>query len=306
MKFIDGVENFDINCETSLTIGNFDGIHIGHAKIIDTTVAIARDEGLSSVVITFDPHPSRVFGHDIQLLMSLNKKNEILSNMGVDYHILIKFNKEIMNMDPEVFVRELLIKKLNAKFIVVGYDYRFGARRKGDFELLKTLSRRYNYTALKIDKIVIDDMTVSSSNIRKLLLNGNLLHANRMLGRYYLVEGEVERGDGLGRLLKFPTANIKVFDYLIPKYGVYATLLKVDDMIYKSVTNVGIRPTIPGSNELRVESYIFDFDGNIYGKKVELFFVDYLREEMKFNDFELLKKQIEKDCIVAREVLKNI
>ncbi|MCA1927439.1 MAG: bifunctional riboflavin kinase/FAD synthetase [Calditerrivibrio sp.] len=306
MEFVKGIENFHTDVDTSLTIGNFDGIHIGHSMIINKTVECAKKNNLKSLVITFSPHPTKFFGYDLKLLMTIEKKNRILADMGVDYHLVLDFNKELMAMDPEVFIRELLSKKFRGRFIVVGYDYRFGSRRKGDFELLKLLANKYSYTAYKFDKVVLDDITVSSSNIRKLILEGNMSLANRMLGRYYSIDGVVNRGDGIGKLLAFPTANITIGECLIPKFGVYATIINIDGVLFNSVTNVGVRPTIPEKNELRVETHIFDYDGNIYGKMVELMFVEYLREEMKFSDFDMLKKAIENDCISAKKILENM
>lgn len=306
MEFLKGIESFNTEVDTSLTIGNFDGIHIGHSMIIKKTVECAKENNLKSLVITFSPHPTKFFGYELKLLMKVEKKNRILSDMGVDYHLILDFNKELMSMDPEVFIRELLAKKFRGRFIVVGYDYRFGSRRKGDFELLKLFANKYSYTAYKFDKVILEGITVSSSNIRKLLLEGNISLASRMLGRYYSIEGVVGKGDGIGKLLSFPTANIAIDECLVPKFGVYATIVDVDGVLLHSVTNVGIRPTIPGRNELRVETYIFDYDGNIYGKKVELMFVEYLREEMKFSDFDMLKKAIENDCRNAKKILESM
>lgn len=303
MDIIKGIERFNLDYFTATTIGNFDGVHIGHSRIIEKVVSLSKEYNLRSVVITFDPHPVRFFGQEIQLLTDLEKKNEILGEMGVDYHLIMDFNKDLMTMDPEVFVREILTKKLKTRFLVVGYDYKFGARRKGDFELLKLLSTKYGYTAFKYDKVVIDGLTVSSSNIRRLLQEGNLKLSNKMLGRFYSVVGKVAKGDGIGRLLGYPTTNIKLKDFLIPKNGIYATFLKVAGIMHKSVTNVGIRPTIPGKNELRVETYIFDFQKDIYDEKVELYFVEYIREEKRFDNFEDLKKQIAEDCIKAKNIL---
>lgn len=306
METIKGIESFSIDFDNSVTIGNFDGVHIGHSKIIEKVVDLAKVHNLKSVVVTFDPHPLNFFGNEIKLLTDIEKKSEILAEKGVDFHIVMNFNRELMSMDPEVFVREIVVKKLRAKYLVVGYDYRFGSRRKGDFELLKLFSVKYGYTPFKFEKVVINDITVSSSNIRKLLQDGDLKLANKMLGRFYSIRGVVAKGDGIGRLLSYPTANIKVDDYLIPKNGVYATLIRVDKELYKSVTNVGIRPTIPGKNELRVETFIFDFNGELYDKKVELFFVEYMREEKKFDNFDDLKNRIKIDCIEAKEILEEI
>lgn len=306
MIIIKGIENIDIDCETSITLGNFDGVHIGHTRIIEKTVSIAREYGIKSFVVTFEPHPIAFFGHRVDLLTNLEKKNQILETMGVDFHLVMAFNKELMMMDPEVFIREIIVKRLKAKYVVVGYDYKFGSRRKGDFELLKIFSSRYGYEAYRYDKVVVDNMTVSSSNIRKLLQMGDLSLANKMLGRYYSVLGQVVKGDGIGRLLSYPTANIVVEGFLIPKYGVYATLIDIDGKIYPCVTNVGVRPTIPGKNELRIESFIFGFNDDIYDKKVELFFVEFIRDEMKFENFDDLKNRIAIDCEIAKDILGNL
>ncbi|MCX8085142.1 MAG: bifunctional riboflavin kinase/FAD synthetase [Calditerrivibrio sp.] len=305
MKLIKGLENFFIDKGSAITIGNFDGVHIGHSEIIKKVVSLARENDLLSIVVTFDPHPVKFFGEEILLLTDLEKKNELLEELGVDCHLVLNFNKELMSMDPEVFVREIIVKRLKAKYVVVGYDYRFGARRKGDFELLKIFSKKYGYEAIKHEKIILDNLTVSSSNIRKLLKDGELKLASSMLGRFYSIIGKVIKGDGIGRLLSYPTANIKVIEYQTPKNGTYATKIKIKDIMYDSVTNVGFRPTIPGNHELRIETHIFDFNNDIYDEKVELFFVDYLREEKKFESFDELKVQISEDCKRAKYILKG-
>jgi len=204
-------------------------------------------------------------------------------------------------MNPELFVREILVKKLNAKYVVVGYDYRFGRKRKGDFELLKMLSLKYGFSAIKIDKVEIENTTVSSSNIRKLIKEGNIPLANKMLGREFEIEGLVKGGDNLGRLIGYPTANIEYGNFIVPKYGVYITKTVIDGIEYPSVTNVGVRPTIKEKDELRVETYILDFDKDIYNKIVSIKFLFYLRGELKFDTFEDLKRKIDEDVKIARE-----
>lgn len=289
-------ENFSV-----VTIGNFDGLHIGHKKIIDKVVELSKKYNFEPVLFTFNNHPLKYFGTDIELIMPEEKKIDAIFKAGIRHIISVDFTENIANMNPELFVREILVKKLNAKYVVVGYDYRFGRKRKGDFELLKMLSLKYGFNAIKIDKVEIENITVSSSNIRKLIKEGDIPLANKMLGREFEIEGLVKGGDNLGRLIGYPTANIEYGNFIVPKYGVYITKTVVDGIEYPSVTNVGVRPTIKEKDELRVETYILDFDKDIYNKIVSIKFLLYLRGELKFDTFEDLKRKIDEDVKIARE-----
>jgi len=289
-------ENFSV-----VTIGNFDGLHIGHKKIIDKVVELSKKYNFEPVLFTFNNHPLKYFGTDIELIMPEEKKIDAIFKAGIRHIISVDFTENIANMNPELFVREILVKKLNAKYVVVGYDYRFGRKRKGDFELLKMLSLKYGFSAIKIDKVEIENITVSSSNIRKLIKEGDIPLANKMLGRELEIEGLVKGGDNLGRLIGYPTANIEYGNFIVPKYGVYITKTVVDGIEYPSVTNVGVRPTIKEKDELRVETYILDFDKDIYNKIVSIKFLLYLRGELKFDTFEDLKRKIDEDVKIARE-----
>jgi len=289
-------ENFSV-----VTIGNFDGLHIGHKKIIDKVVELSKKYNFEPVLFTFNNHPLKYFGTDIELIMPEEKKIDAIFKAGIRHIISVDFTENIANMNPELFVREILVKKLNAKYVVVGYDYRFGRKRKGDFELLKMLSLKYGFSAIKIDKVEIENITVSSSNIRKLIKEGDIPLANKMLGREFEIEGLVKGGDNLGRLIGYPTANIEYGNFIVPKYGVYITKTVIDGIEYPSVTNVGVRPTIKEKDELRVETYILDFDKDIYNKIVSIKFLLYLRGEQKFDTFEDLKRKIDEDVKIARE-----
>lgn len=289
-------ENFSV-----VTIGNFDGLHIGHKKIIDKVVELSKKYNFEPVLFTFNNHPLKFFGTDVELIMPEEKKIDAIFKAGIRHIISVDFTENIANMNPELFVREILVKKLNAKYVVVGYDYRFGRKRKGDFELLKMLSLKYGFSAIKIDKVEIENITVSSSNIRKLIKEGNISLANKMLGREFEIEGLVKGGDNLGRLIGYPTANIEYGNFIVPKYGVYITKTVIDGIEYPSVTNVGVRPTIKEKDELRVETYILDFDKDIYNKIVSIKFLFYLRGELKFDTFEDLKRKIDEDVKIARE-----
>lgn len=295
------LETVNFDNFTVVTIGNFDGLHIGHKKIIDKVVDLSNKYNFEPVLFTFNNHPLKFFGADIELIMPEEKKIEMIFNLGIRHIISVDFTKDVANMDPDLFVREILVKKLNAKYIVVGYDYRFGKKRKGDFQLLNMLSMKYGFTAIKMDKVVIDNATVSSTNIRKLIKDGDIPLANKMLGREFEIEGVVKDGDNLGRLIGYPTANIKYANFVVPKYGVYITKTVIDGVEYPSVTNVGVRPTIKDKDELRVETYILDFDKDIYNKIVTVKFLVYLREELKFETFEDLKRKIDEDVKIARE-----
>lgn len=289
-------ENFSV-----VTIGNFDGLHIGHKKIIDKVVELSKKYSFEPVLFTFNNHPLKFFGTNVELIMPEEKKIDAIFKAGIRHIISVDFTENIANMNPELFVREILVKKLNAKYVVVGYDYRFGRKRKGDFELLKMLSLKYGFSAIKIDKVEIENITVSSSNIRKLIKEGNISLANKMLGREFEIEGLVKGGDNLGRLIGYPTANIEYGNFIVPKYGVYITKTVIEGIEYPSVTNVGVRPTIKEKDELRVETYILDFDKDIYSKIVSIKFLFYLRGELKFDTFEDLKRKIDEDVKIARE-----
>jgi riboflavin kinase/FMN adenylyltransferase len=289
-------ENFSV-----VTIGNFDGLHIGHKKIIDKVVELSKKYSFEPVLFTFNNHPLKFFGTNVELIMPEEKKIDAIFKSGIRHIISVDFTENIANMNPELFVREILVKKLNAKYVVVGYDYRFGRKRKGDFELLKMLSLKYGFSAIKIDKVEIENTTVSSSNIRKLIKEGNISLANKMLGREFEIEGLVKGGDNLGRLIGYPTANIEYGNFIVPKYGVYITKTVIDGIEYPSVTNVGVRPTIKEKDELRIETYILDFDKDIYSKIVSIKFLFYLRGELKFDTFEDLKRKIDEDVKIAKE-----
>lgn len=304
MKLYRDLENFNTTADTVITIGNFDGVHIGHQKIIGKVVELSKKYNFEPVLFTFNNHPMSHFGADIELIMPESKKIQLIFEKGIKHLISIDFTDEFASMPAELFVREILVKKLKARYIVVGYDYRFGKKRQGDFNLLHMLSAKYGYSAIKIDKVEIDNITVSSTNIRKLIKEGNIELANKMLGREFDMEGVVTDGDNLGKLIGYPTANINHNNYIIPKYGVYITKTYIGEQEYPSLTNVGIRPTIVDKNELRIETYILNFDKDIYGKNVKISFLKYLREEMKFDSFNQLKMKIDEDVKIAKEFFK--
>jgi riboflavin kinase/FMN adenylyltransferase len=296
MKIFSSFESFNEDKKIVLTLGNFDGLHLGHRKIINKVIEIGKHYNLPTALLTFSIHPMKHFGSDILEIQTIKQKLEMLQSIGLNYVLNIPFNHQIANMAPGIFVREILVKKLHSRFIVVGYDFHFGRKRKGNFELLDMMSKKYGYNAFKVDKVVVDGITVSSTNIRKFLKEGNIKQASKLLGRQYSLSGNVIKGDGIGRLIGYPTANIDFGNIITPKNGVYATMIKIGNEVFPSVTNVGIRPTVTNSEELRVETHILDFNRDIYYQTVHLDFIELIREEVKFNSFDELKKQIKIDC----------
>lgn len=305
MNIIKDLVNLHLTSPVSVCIGNFDGIHIAHRKILEKTVAIAKKNNCASVAITFNPHPLKFFLHDIKLLLTEHKKYELIKETGIENLIVITFNENIAKMPPEIFIEEILVKKLNTKYLCVGYNFRFGNRNKGDIDLLQLLSKKYHYELYVLDKIVIDGILVSSTNIRKLLLDGNIELANKLLGYFYCLEGIVTKGQSLGKLLGFPTANLAIQNELVPKFGVYATIVKYNGTYYPSVTNIGTKPTIQKNDNVYVETHIIDFDQNIYDSFIELALVSYIREEKKFESLKALVEQMKIDKKNAMNILQS-
>jgi len=303
MIVYNNLSEYNEEYSTVVTVGNFDGIHLGHKKILEKVNSIAGQYNFKSVVFTFEPHPLKYFGADVPMILTPSQKQKLLDEMGMDFLFQIEFSDQFAKMTPEVFVREVLVKKLNARFIIVGYDYKFGRRRKGDFKLLQFLSQHYGYTPFKVDRVEIGGEVVSSTNIRKFLQEGKIKKANEMLGRNFSLEGTVVQGSKIGRLLGYPTANILVNNEILPKLGVYVSRLTLKGVKYDSVTNIGIRPTINDEGEdVKVEAFIFDFNEDLYGEEVELELLEYLRPEARLDSFEELKNVIKADCRAAKKI----
>jgi riboflavin kinase/FMN adenylyltransferase len=286
-----------LNEDTAITLGTFDGLHIGHVKIIKQLVKDANERNLKSVVYTFKNHPLSL-NHSIETpstIFKLDYKQEILEKLGVDILIFLTFDADQKNIEPNYFIEEILVKKLRMKHLVVGYDYHFGKKAKGNTELLIKSSRKYNYSYDIVDPIKKDYVRVSSTLIRKLLANGKIKNANYYLGRPYSLEGKVIHGEKIGRQIGYPTANLELDNnFAILKPGVYITKTLLDGAFYYSVTNVGFNPTLKQS-DFSVETYILDFDQSIYGKHIRVDFYKKIRDELKFKDVEELKEYIRWD-----------
>ncbi|PLX71544.1 MAG: riboflavin biosynthesis protein RibF [Denitrovibrio sp.] len=305
MEIVRDLRHFQAEKNMAVSIGNFDGVHLGHAEIVKRIVSIASDRGFASGLVTFDPHPMRFFGADIRLLQTTEMKVAQLEKLGVDKVFLLDFNMEMARINPSVFVREYLLKKMKASFVVVGYDYKFGRNRRGTYEFLQTMAEKHGFTALRVPKIIVDGVTASSTNIRKALDDGLPEDAAKLLGRNYCIRGEVVRGDGLASRMGFPTANIKVNNELIPANGIYSSIVHVDGETFKGALYIGDRPTVADAGNKRVEVNIFDFAKNLYGKEIDVEIVDFIRGDKKFDNMEELVAQIQEDCKKIKVLLEG-
>jgi len=301
MEIITNIADFSTDDKIAVTLGNFDGVHLGHRKLLGKVIKLAGENNLKSAVMTFHPHPIKFFKSDVKLLTTREQKINIFKNMGIDYLFLVEFDNNIAGIDPEVFIREYLTKKMNAEYIVVGHDYKFGSKRKGDFNLLQLLSNKYSYTPIQIDKVRLSDDVISSTNIRNALIEGELDKANSMLGKNYTMTGTIVKGDGIATKMGFPTANMDSDNELIPKNGVYAAYLTVKGKKHEGATYIGRRPTFAGELKLRVETNIFNFNEDIYDEPAELELAKYIRTDKRFESKDELAEQIRIDCDNIKE-----
>jgi riboflavin kinase/FMN adenylyltransferase len=291
-----------------LALGNFDGLHRGHRKILDRLQRVAGERRATSVVMTFDPHPPRVVRPDKAppLLMTKAQKLEGLAKAGVDGAAIVRFTHELSQWEPETFVRTVLVDWLRVSEVWVGANFLFGHDRSGNFSLLRTLGARYGFKAEKIDPVRYKDFVVSSTRVRRLVTEARVDEAAALLGHPYAVEGVVVRGAQRGRSIGFPTANLCSENELLPPHGVYATNAIIDGIVMPSVTNIGTRPTVDSSGETSVETHIFDLERDLYGATMRLAFVQRLRDERAFDSLDLLKSQIAADCARARVLFDRL
>jgi riboflavin kinase/FMN adenylyltransferase len=291
-----------------LALGNFDGVHRGHRKILDRVRRVATEHGATPVVMTFDPHPSRVVRPDKApaLLMTTAQKLRTLEEAGVQGAAIVRFTYELSQWDPETFVRTVLVDWLRVAEVWVGANFLFGHDRTGNFSMLRTLGARYGFKAEKIDPIRYKDFVVSSTRIRRLISEGRVDEAGALLGHEYWLDGRVEPGARRGAQIGFPTANLCSDNELLPPLGVYATTATVGEIVYPSVTNIGVRPTVDTSGRVTVETHIFDFDKDLYGAPIRIGFVQRLRDERAFASIDLLKGQIAADCQRARALFDRL
>jgi riboflavin kinase/FMN adenylyltransferase len=291
-----------------LALGNFDGLHRGHMKIIDRVRRRAGERGGTPAAMTFDPHPSRVLRPDKAppLLMTTAQKLEALGRAGMQGVAVVRFTHELSTWDPERFVRTVLVEWLRVAEVWVGANFLFGHDRAGTFTVLRSLGARYGFRAEKIDPVRYKDFVVSSTRIRRLVSEGRVDEAAALLGHHFFLDGTVTRGAGRGRDIGFPTANLCTDNELVPPSGVYATLVTIDGVVHPSVTNIGVRPTFADTDRTTIEAHVFDVNRDVYGDQLRLSFVQRLRDERAFPDVDALRAQIDADCRSARRLFGRI
>ena len=293
MLTIQFTENFRIEWPAIVTIGTFDGVHLGHQKILKRLFELKQETGLKTVVLTFEPHPRKVLFPDqknLRLITTINEKLELFEKYGVDVAVVYPFTSEFSKLESELYVRQILIKQLNVNYLVIGYDHRFGKDRQGDIYTLKEFAAAEDFLIEEISAKDIDNIAVSSSKIRKALEEGDLDLATNYLGHRFFLSGLVIKGKQLGKTIGFPTANIKpeAEEKIIPRTGVYFVSVELNGLKFYGMTNIGYNPTTDLDRQIKIEVNIFDFDQDIYGVTLKIIFLKRLRDEEKFENLEIL------------------
>ena len=298
MRIFDNLKSYSSEKESILTIGTFDGVHIGHNKILKRLIQDSKKNNLSSLVMTFFPHPRMILNksHEIKMIDTIDEKINLLEKTGLDNLIIHPFDNNFSKIRAKEFVEEILVKKLKIKEIIIGYDHKFGKDREASVEDLKKFGKDYMFTVKEIPAQEIDSIAISSTKIRNAILNGEIEKCNKFLGRNFILTGKVVYGDGLGKKIDFPTANIEIKETykIIPKNGVYLVKTKINSNIYFGMMNIGVRPTVGGRNK-SLEIHFFKFEDNIYNKTISIEIINKIRDEEKFSSIEKLKIQLEKD-----------
>jgi riboflavin kinase / FMN adenylyltransferase len=307
MRVCHGIDSLDIQKPTIITMGVFDGLHLGHQLIMRTVIERAHSTGFISTVITFSPHPRAVLHPETAppLLQTFEQKKEGMGIVGIDQLIVLEFNLELAAMTAEEFTREILCNKLQAREIHLGKGFAFGRGREGNIDKLREFSERYGFLAEEVPEVLLRGRRISSTVIRRLIRAGRMNLARRMLGRPYGVEGRIIEGRRVGRELSFPTANLIPENSVLPADGVYVTLALIDGRWRRSVSNVGVRPTLTSAGERLIECHLLDFSGDLYGKSMRLRFLHRLRDEKKFASINELKAQIAYDSQRARHYFEH-
>ena len=309
MKIFHSINDFKSTKKTIVTIGTFDGVHIGHQKIIEKLIQNATEYNYESLILTFFPHPRMVLqeGSDIKLLNTIDEKSVLLEKMGLENLVIHPFDKEFSRLTAEEFVKTILVDIFNIKKIIIGHDHRFGRNRTADISDLELFGKQFGFEVEQISAQEIDAVSISSTKIRNAIIEGNMAVANEYLGYNYLLTGIVIQGKQLGRTIGFPTANLKIEeDYkLIPKNGVYVVKSNINQKTVFGVMNIGKNPTVNGEY-LSIEVHFIDFDGDLYNSKIEISVLERIRDEQKFDSIELLKTQIQKDKNVAISIVLKI
>ena len=298
MRIFDNLKSYSSEKESILTIGTFDGVHIGHNKILKRLIQDSKKNNLSSLVMTFFPQPRMILNksHEIKMIDTIDEKINLLEKTGLDNLIIHPFDNNFSKIRAKEFVEEILVKKLKIKEIIIGYDHKFGKDREASVEDLKKFGKDYMFTVKEIPAQEIDSIAISSTKIRNAILNGEIEKCNKFLGRNFILTGKVVYGDGLGKKIDFPTANIEIKETykIIPKNGVYLVKTKINSNTYFGMMNIGVRPTVGGTNK-SLEIHFFNFKDNIYGKNVSIEIIKKIRDEEKFSSIDQLKIQLKKD-----------
>ncbi|WP_294228978.1 bifunctional riboflavin kinase/FAD synthetase [uncultured Chryseobacterium sp.] len=303
MKVFRNFSEYTSQKPLALSLGMFDGVHLGHKSIIDELIRVGRENHLETAVLTFWPHPRFVFNpsENLKLLNTLEEKTFLMEKYNIENLFLKEFDEEFRNLTGEEFVRQILVDKLHVKYLIIGYDHSFGKNKSGNFELLQKLSEELDFEVEQMEAINIHENNISSTKIRKALLDGNIREANEMLGYSYSVSGTVVHGKKIGRTIGYPTANIETDSIkLLPKKGAYIVEVFVKDQQYKGMLSIGTNPTVNGE-KLTVEVYILDFNNDIYGEKITVKFRDFLHDEIKFEGIEKLIERLDEDKRLTEE-----
>lgn len=310
MKVCRALDYINKDKNSIITVGTFDGVHLGHRKIISRVIEESKKTGERTVIVTFSPHPQMIIKEnkdDLHLLMTENEKIEIFQKLGVDVFLILPFNDFFSEMSPENFIKEVLVDSVGFRHIIIGFDHQFGHDKKGNEKLLRSLGDSYGFTVESVEPFKIDGRVVSSTKIRILVQEGKVKDAGRMLDGYFSIEGMIVHGEKLGKNLGFPTANIKIENNgkLIPKNGVYAVFITCEDSLYTGSAYIGDRPTI-GDRNREIEIFIHDFSGDLYNKNIRVEFVDQIRDEKKFNSTYELAAKIKIDILKSKKIFSNI
>ncbi len=305
----ENLKDYNSTKPSVITIGTFDGVHIGHKKIINQLTSISSKNNLISILLSFFPHPKMVLQNDneLKLINTIQEKEGLLNSLNLDYLIIKEFTKEFSRLSALEFVRDILVNKLNAKHIIIGYDHHFGRNRTANIEQLKEFGELYDFKVTEILAQDIDDIAISSTKIRKALINGEIKLANKFLGYNFFFSGNVVHGNNIGKTISFPTANIKIdAPYkLVPKNGVYIVKTTIDNQITFGMMNIGYNPTFNGKQK-SIEIHFINFNKNIYDKTLTIEMILRIRNEIKFNTVDDLKKQLEQDKLSTLNYIKSL
>lgn len=307
MQYLSHTKEFHIAEPTVVSIGKFDGLHNGHRKLVAEMMKYRQNERKAAMFTFSTPPSTLVKGREQRVIMTNREREQLLEEAGLDYLVEYPFDEQVRSMEPERFIKEILVEKMNAEVIVTGPDCHFGYKAAGNRELLEKLSSKYGYRYIVVEKATDEDYKIiSSTYVRELLSDGKIRKANKLLGYRYYVTGMVEHGKSIGHKRLYPTANLMPEpEKQLPKYGVYVSRVTMEGKVYGGLTNVGKKPTIEGENPTGIETYLYDFEGNLYGKEIKVELLDFVRPEIKFDSIEKLKQQLDYDIKTCRELYEK-